>query len=166
MLIRYAKKYTRFIAGQLFFATVWVFSQLFIPRLMVDIVDSGIMLGDMNAIINRGLLMLLATVVNIASLLISIYFLTRVTAGVSRDLRCDLFEKIVDWSKETRTGFSNSTLITRTVNDVKQVSNFIDLSLRKIFTLTITVIGALVVSFSLDAKLAYVILIIIPAILI
>ena len=133
---------------------------------MVDIVDSGIMVGDMNAIINRGLLMLLATVVNIASLLISIYFLTRVTAGISRDLRCDLFEKIVDWSKETRTGFSNSTLITRTVNDVKQVSNFIDLSLRKIFTLTITVIGALVVSFSLDAKLASVILIIIPAILI
>ena len=83
-----------------------------------------------------------------------------------QDLRCDLFEKIVDWSKETRTGFSNSTLITRTVNDVKQVSNFIDLSLRKIFTLSITVIGALVVSFSLDAKLASIILIVIPAILV
>ncbi len=128
--------------------------------------DSGIMAGDMNAIVHRGLLMLAATVVNIASLLISIYFLTKVTAGISRDLRCDLFEKIVDWSKETRTGFSNSTLITRTVNDVKQVSNFIDLSLRKIFTLSITVIGALVVSFSLDAKLASIILIVIPAILV
>lgn len=166
MLIRYAKKYTRYIAGQLFFATIWVFSQLFIPRLMVDIVDSGIMAGNMNAIVHRGLLMLAATVVNIVSLLISIYFLTKVTAGISRDLRCDLFEKIVDWSKETRTGFSNSTLITRTVNDVKQVANFIDLSLRKIFTLSVTVIGALVVSFSLDAKLASIILIVIPAILV
>jgi ATP-binding cassette subfamily B multidrug efflux pump len=166
VLIRYAKKYTRYIAGQLFFATIWVFSQLFIPRLMVDIVDSGIMAGNMNAIVHRGLLMLAATVVNIVSLLISIYFLTKVTAGISRDLRCDLFEKIVDWSKETRTGFSNSTLITRTVNDVKQVANFIDLSLRKIFTLSVTVIGALVVSFSLDAKLASIILIVIPAILV
>ena len=73
---------------------------------------------------------------------------------------------MIDWSKETRTGFSNSTLITRTVNDVKQVSNLIDLSLRKIYTLTITIIGALIVSFSLDAKLASIILIIIPAILI
>jgi 6-phosphofructokinase 1 len=45
VLIRYAKKYTRYIAGQLFFATIWVFSQLFIPRLMVDIVDSGIRRG-------------------------------------------------------------------------------------------------------------------------
>lgn len=166
MLIGYAKKYTKFIIGQLFFATVWVVAQLFIPRLMVDIVDSGIMMKDMNAIIHRGLLMLLATVINIASLLTSISFLTRVTAGISRDLRADLFEKVIDWSKETRTGFSNSTLITRTVNDVKQVSNLIDLSLRKIYTLTITIIGALIVSFSLDAKLASIILIIIPAILI
>lgn len=164
MLLKYAKKYTGFIVAQLFFASVWVFSQLLIPRFMVDIVDAGIMMKDMGAIIQRGLLMLLATVFNILSLLISLYFLTKVTAGISRDLRADLFGKIVDWSKETRTGFSNSTLITRTVNDVKQVSNFIDLSLRKIFTLTITVIGALIVSFSLDAKLASMILIIIPAI--
>ncbi len=164
MLIKYAKKYSKFIIGQLFFASTWVFAQLLIPRLMVDIIDSGIMTKDMNAIVNRGLLMLLATVFNIVSLMISIYFLTKVTAGISRDLRADLFEKIIDWSKETRTGFSNSTLITRTVNDVKQVSNLIDLSLRKIFTLTVTVIGAMAVSFSLDAKLAAIILIIIPAI--
>ena len=164
MLLKYAKKYAKHIVGQLFFASTWVFAQLWIPRLMVDIVDKGIMLKDMGAIVEKGLLMLLATVFNIVSLLISIFFLTRVTAGISRDLRADLFQKIIDWSKETRAGFSNSTLITRTVNDVKQVSNFIDLSLRKIFTLTITVIGALVVSFSLDAKLASIILIIIPAI--
>ncbi|NLB08516.1 MAG: ABC transporter ATP-binding protein [Clostridiales bacterium] len=157
MLIRYAKKYSKLIVGQLFFASIWVFSQLLIPRLMVDIVDSGIMMKDMNAIIQRGLLMLLTTALNILSLLISIFFLTKVTAGISRDLRADLFEKIIGWSKETRTGFSDSTLITRTVNDVKQVSNLIDLSLRKIFTLTITIIGALVVSFALDAKLASII---------
>ncbi len=164
MLIKYVKKYATLIVGQLFFASLWVFTQLMIPRYMVDIIDVGFMMKDMNVIINRGLLMLLATVFNIISLMISISFLTRVTAGISRDLRADLFEKIIDWSKETRTSFSNSTLITRTVNDVKQVSNFIDLSLRKIFTLSITVIGALAVSFSLDVKLSFIILIIIPAI--
>lgn len=98
------------------------------------------------------------------SLLLSIYFLTRVTAGISRDLRGDLFERIIDWSKETRGSFSNSTLITRTVNDVKQVSILIDMSLRKIYTLTITVIGAVIISFSLDVKMAAIILVIIPII--
>src|SRR5690554_2470679 len=147
MLSRYAKKYSKFIVGQLLFATIWVLSQLAIPRLMVDIIDRGIMVTDMSEIVNRGLLMLLATVVNIISLLISLYFLTRVIAGIARDLRGDLFEKIIDWSKETRGSFSNSTLVTRTVNDVKQVSILIDLFLRKIFTLTITVIGAVIIAF-------------------
>ena len=127
MLKKYAKKYAKLIAGQLFFASIWVFAQLLIPRLMVDIIDSGIMIKDMGAIVSRGLAMLLATVLNILSLMISLLFLTRVTAGISRDLRSDLFGKVIGWSKETRTGFSNSTLITRTVNDVKQVSSFIDL---------------------------------------
>jgi preprotein translocase YajC subunit len=104
MLLQYAKKYSKLIAGQLLFATVWVLSQLAIPRLMVDIVDYGIMAGDMNEIVSRGMLMLLATVVNIVSLLISIYFLTRVTAGIARDLRGDLFNRIIGWSKETRGG--------------------------------------------------------------
>ena len=166
MILQYAKKYSTLIAGQLLFATIWVLSQLAIPRLMVDIIDYGIMVNDMNQIVHRGMLMLLATVVNIVSLLISIYFLTRVTAGISRDLRGDLFERIIDWSKETRGGFSNSTLITRTVNDVKQVSMLIDMSLRKIYTLTITVIGAVIISFSIDAKMALIILIIIPVIFI
>ncbi|MGI6323812.1 MAG: ABC transporter ATP-binding protein [Bacteroidales bacterium] len=166
MILQYAKKYSTLIVGQLFFATIWVLSQLAIPRLMVDIIDYGIMVNDMNEIVNRGMLMLLATVVNIVSLLISIYFLTRVTAGISRDLRGDLFERIIDWSRETRGGFSNSTLITRTVNDVKQVSILIDMSLRKIYTLTITLIGAVIISFSIDAKMASIILIIIPVIFI
>ena len=117
MLLQYAKKYSKLIAGQLLFATIWVLSQLAIPRLMVDIVDYGIMAGDMNEIVSRGMLMLLATVVNIVSLLISIYFLTRVTAGIARNLRGDLFNRIIGWSKETRGGLSNSTLVTRTVND-------------------------------------------------
>lgn len=166
MLAQYAKNYWKQIFGQLFFASIWVASQLVIPRLMVDIIDYGIALSDMNEIINRGLYMLLATVINILALLISLYFLTQVTAGISKDLRRDLFEKIIDWSRQTRLGFSNSTLITRTVNDVKQVSTFIDMSLRKIFTLTITVIGAILLSFSLDPGLASIILFIIPIILV
>lgn len=166
MLMSYAAKYGAAIVAQLLFAGVWVASQLMIPRLMVNVIDHGIMTGDMNTIVAQGLLMLLVTVINIAALLVSLLFLTRVTAGISRDLRADLFERIISWSKETRIRFSNSTLVTRTVNDVKQVSNFVDLTLRKIFTLTITVVGALLIAFSLDAKLAAVIVVIIPVVLV
>lgn len=129
---------------------------------MADIIDNGIMRTDMGYIVQRGLLMIAASVVNVASLLASLYFLTHVIAGISCDLRRDLFEKVIDWTGQARQAFSTSTLVTRNVNDVKQVSNFVDLALRKIYTLTITIIGGVAVAFTLDASLALLIFLIVP----
>ncbi|MDD2427634.1 MAG: ABC transporter transmembrane domain-containing protein, partial [Eubacteriales bacterium] len=123
ILLTYAKKYRRWIAFQLFFATIWVLSQLMIPRLMADIIDKGIMQENMSYIIRLGLVMVAVSLINVASLLANIFFLTRANAGISRDLRSDLFQKVINWSEQVRGRFSTSTLITRNVNDVRQVSN-------------------------------------------
>ncbi|NLJ95177.1 MAG: ABC transporter ATP-binding protein [Clostridiaceae bacterium] len=146
----------------LFFATIWVVSQLAIPRLMRDIVDVGILSGNMQLVISRSLLMILAAVINVGSLFAEIYFLTKITAGVQRDLRGDLFDHVIDWSASARQQFSTSSLVTRTVNDVKQIGNFIDLSLRKIYTLILTIVGSVIMSFVLDWRLALIILVVVP----
>lgn len=164
-LLRYAAPYASQIALQLVFATVWVASQLVIPWLMADIIDNGIMRSDMAYIVQRGLLMIAASVVNVASLLVMLYFLTRVSAGISRDLRGDIFEKVIDWTGQARQAFSTSTLVTRNVNDVKQVSSFVDMALRKIYTLSITIIGAVAAAFTLDANLALLMFLIVPFVL-
>ncbi|MCC6453839.1 MAG: ABC transporter ATP-binding protein [Caldilineaceae bacterium] len=161
-LMSYAKRYRTLIVLQLIFATIWVASQLLIPRLMVEIIDKGIMLNDMDYIVRIGLLMVATSIVNVVSLLIMLYFLTHVNAGISRDMRGDIFEKVIDWSEQVRQNFSTSTLITRNVNDVKQVSNFVDLALRKIYTLTITIIGSVIIAFMLDVQLALLMLLIVP----
>ncbi|NLM05901.1 MAG: ABC transporter ATP-binding protein [Tissierellia bacterium] len=166
ILFDYAKKYKKEIFLQLIFASIWVFSQLVIPGFMAQIIDRGIMVGDMNFVLTRGGFMVIASLINVLSLLVSLYFLTHVTAGISRDMRGDLFEKAIGWSKETRQNFSTSTLITRNINDVKQVSNFIDMSLRKLFTLTLTIVGSVFLAFSLDATMAAFMFLIIPFVLI
>lgn len=165
ILLRYAKRYSGWIALQLFFATAWVVTQLMIPRLMADIIDNGIMQSNMNYIIRLGLIMVGVSLLNVASLLANLLFLTRVNAGISRDLRGDLFHKVINWSEQVRGTFSTATLITRNINDVKQVSNFIDMSLRKIYTLSITIIGSVIISFTLDSQLALLIFLILPAVL-
>ena len=90
MLIKY-QKYAKYIKCSYSLQAHGCLRSL--DSLMVDIVDNGIMMKDMSAIVEKGLLMLLATVFNIVSLLISLFFLTAVTAGISRDLRADLFQK-------------------------------------------------------------------------
>lgn len=165
-LLTYVKNYRKEILLQITFATVWVLTGLAIPRLMANIIDYGIARNDMAYVYQTGLYMLGVTVLNIAVLLINLYFLTRANAGISRDLRHDIFEKVIQLSSHSRQDFSTSTLITRNVNDVKQVSNFIDLSLRKIYTTSITIIGAVIISFTLDARLALIMFIIVPIVLV
>lgn len=165
-LLNYAQNYWKHIAFQILFATLWVGSNLIIPILMANIIDYGIARNDMNYIFQTGLQMILVTVLNIAFLLVNLYFLTQANAGISRDLRRDIFSKVIRFSAHIRQDFSTSTLITRNVNDVKQVSNFIDLSLRKIYTTSITVIGAVALALSLDFQLALIMLIIVPIVLI
>lgn len=165
-LITYASKYRKEITLQVIFATLWVVTALIIPKLMANIIDYGIAKSNMRYVYQTGIIMIVVTVLNIVFLLVNIYFLTRANAGISRDLRHDIFEKVIRFSKHTRQDFSTSTLITRNINDVKQVSNFIDLSLRKIYTTSITIIGAVIIAFSLDVKLALLMFIIVPIVLI
>lgn len=166
ILNNYVKKYLKEISLQIVFATLWVITALIIPKLMANIIDYGIAKNNMKYVYQTGIIMIIVTVLNIIFLLINIYFLTRANAGISRDLRHDIFEKVIRFSAHTRQGFSTSTLITRNINDVKQVSNFIDLSLRKIYTTSITIIGAVIIAFSLDVKLALLMFIIVPIVLI
>lgn len=165
-LLPYVGRYAPQIALSLLFGSIWVASQLAIPSLMQDLIDSGIMRNDTGVILQRGGLMIAAAVVNLLSVLANIYVLTRITAGVSRDLRDAIFETVIDWSPQARQQYSTSTLVTRAVNDVKQVSNFVDLALRKIYTVSITIIGAVVMSFILDVRLALLLLVIAPFLLI
>lgn len=165
-LNNYVKKYLKEISLQIVFATLWVITALIIPKLMANIIDYGIAKNNMKYVYQTGIIMIIVTVLNIIFLLINIYFLTRANAAISRDLRHDIFKKVIHFSAHTRQNFSTSTLITRNINDVKQVSNFIDLSLRKIYTTSITIIGAVIIAFSLDVKLALLMFIIVPIVLI
>ncbi len=166
ILNNYVKKYLKEISLQIVFATLWVITALIIPKLMANIIDYGIAKNNMKYVYQTGIIMIIVTVLNIIFLLINIYFLTRANAAISRDLRHDIFKKVIHFSAHTRQNFSTSTLITRNINDVKQVSNFIDLSLRKIYTTSITIIGAVIIAFSLDVKLALLMFIIVPIVLI
>lgn len=82
---------------------------------------------DMDEIISRGVAHVVGNRCQHCVLDGVLVFFNQSTAGISRDLRGDLFGKIIDWFKEIRGKFSDSTLITRTVNDVKQVSILVDL---------------------------------------
>ncbi|AXY24794.1 hypothetical protein CL176_01490 [Suicoccus acidiformans] len=90
ILIAYLRKYWPLLIGQLSFETLWAASQLAIPRLMVNVIDAGVAQGNMELIVQNGLYMIGATLINIAALLINVYFLTQLN-GVSPETCAEIY---------------------------------------------------------------------------
>lgn len=88
---------------------------------MADIVNDGIVPGDTGAIWQIGFKMLIYALLTAASALSSSFFSAKLGTSLSRDLRNDVFEKIMSFSISEISNFSTASLITRTTNDIAQV---------------------------------------------
>lgn len=92
-----------------------------LPALMADIVNDGIVDGDSGRIWATGGLMLVWAGVAALGALISSFLSARIGTAVARDMRGDLYKKILSFSIAEIDKFSTASLITRTTNDVAQV---------------------------------------------
>ena len=108
----------------LLFATgIQVYTTLRLPALMADIINNGIMTGDNNYILMTGLKMIGLTIVSAAGSLTSSIFAARVGTFFARDIRKEIFTKIINFNLLDLKSFSTASLLTRTTNDVNQVQN-------------------------------------------
>ncbi len=124
-LFRFLKPYWWQVIILIFSTVVQVYTTLMLPALMADIINKGIVPGDINHIWFIGLQMVGMAVLSAIASLISSYFSARVGANFARDLRVAVFTKIINLNILDTKDFSTASLITRTTNDVSQVQNVV-----------------------------------------
>ena len=107
-------------------------------------------------ILSIGLRMLLLTVLLTAFAIGAGYCLSKLGAGVGRDLRRDVFRKVTYFNNKEMDEFSGASLITRSTNDVMQVQNFLSMGLRMLCFAPIMGIGGLIMGLSKCLNLAWV----------
>lgn len=90
-----------------------------------------------------GRMILMALLAVVTSIMVS-YLASRTSAGVARDIRAAVFEKVSNFSSAEFDNFSASTLITRTTNDVSQVQQVIFMVIRMAFIAPIMGIGGVI----------------------
>lgn len=90
------------------------------------------------------------------------YFAIKASSGFANDLRKDLFHQIQKFSFKNIDQYNAGSLITRLTNDITQIQNMIQMMLRMALRAPGMLIGALIMALSLNAKLAMVILCVIP----
>jgi len=136
--------------------------ELMLPLVMTEIVDEAIPAGDVNAIFRLGLLMILISLAAMACGVLSAKYATFASQGFGANLRQALFDKVQEFSFADIDRFSSASLITRTTNDVNAMTMMLNMGLRMLFRAPAMLIFALVISFSINKKLASILFVIIP----
>ena len=136
--------------------------ELMLPLVMTEIVDVAIPAGDVWYVFKLGLLMIVISLAAMACGVLSAKYATFASQGFGANLRQALFEKVQEFSFADIDRFSSASLITRMTNDVNQLTMMLTMGLRLLFRAPAMLLFALFISFSINAKLACVLLVIIP----
>ena len=111
-------------------------------------------------ILSSGLIMLAIALLGSVAAMISAFLSSRVGAGVARDLRKAVFEKVESFSNTEFNKFSTASLITRTTNDITQVQMLMIMLLRIVLFAPMMGVGALYKAITHSTSMTWIILLI------
>ncbi len=144
------------------FAGLEVLLEIIIPFFMADIIDKGIYGGDMNVLLKLGVMMGICV---IAGLLLGFFAgaeAANASAGFAKNLRKDMYYHIQEFSFANIDKFSTASLVTRLTTDVTNIQNAYMMIIRIAVRAPLMLIFALIISWTINWKLALIFLIMIP----
>ena len=161
-LLKNLKPYWLSIIGVIVFVFLQSLSELYLPTLMSDIVDTGVVNGDVNYIIRIGGWMILIAVIAMISSIFGSYLAAKAATGFGRDLRTKVFIKVESFSLEEFDEKGTASLIVRTTNDITQIQQLAVTMLRMFLRAPLLFIGGIIMAVLKDAELSLVLVVILP----
>jgi len=165
-IMSYLKPHKIAITIALILMLVELVVELTHPLFMAKIIDDGIMVGDLSAVMKWGGIMVGMSLFAFISGIINSYFAAHVGHSFGYEVRRSLYTKIQSFSFSNFNLFPTSSLITRMTNDVSQVQNTIFASLRIMLRAPLLVIGGVTMALIVNVRLSLFFLLVIPPLLI
>lgn len=154
---KYLKKYKVPFLVAIFCVTCEAICDLLGPTLMSNIINSGIDHRLLSKVYYWGTLMLIVTAVGACFAVTRNILASKVSQLMGKDLRYDLFEKIVYFSEQSTDKIESGSLITRMTNDTSQVVQFVNGIMRIFMKAPITCIGSIVLATMLNFRLSLIV---------
>ena len=161
-LFKHLKKYRKESLFAPFFKMIEALFDLFVPLVVADIINVGIMTEDKRYVYSRcGLLVILA-VIGLFCSIVAQYFAAKAAVGCASELRHSLFAHIQTLGFSEIDGLGTETLITRMTSDINQVQSGINLFLRLFLRSPFVVFGAMIMAFTINFRSAMIFAVSIP----
>ena len=159
---RFLKPFRAQIVLVLLLAFLQSVANLYLPTLMADIVDKGIVTGDNDYILRIGGIMLLITLGGTLCTILGAFFAARVAVGFGRIVRRQLFSHVEQFSLHEFDTVSTASLITRTTNDTNQVQQVLVILMTMMITAPMMAIGGVILALAQDTTLAWILVVVVP----
>jgi ATP-binding cassette subfamily B protein len=141
------------------FMLLEVAMEMIIPLLMASIIDDGVNKGDMKHIFLVGACMIVVAFIGLFAGVMGGKYGALASTGLARNLRAAMFRKVNTYSFGNIDKFSTASLVTRMTTDVTNIQNAYQMILRMGVRAPMSMIIAMVLSFTISPKLASVYLI-------
>ena len=161
-LSKYLKPYALFAVLTPLSMVGEVLGDLLQPKLMSKIVDDGVLGQDMNLIIRTGLLMLLVLIGGGACGIAASAFGGIASQSFSRDLRVDVFKRVMGLSFEQTDKFTTGSLVTRLTADITAIQQMVDFVLRMLVRDSLLFFGGIIMMLTLNVRFGIIILCALP----
>ena len=157
-ILEHIKRYRGMIFTIIILTVLQVGSTLLTPTILASLVSNGILKQDQATIIQQGGLMLLTTTLDLVLSVTVVRFVGKFSAGLARDLRLSMFNKIQRFSTQDFQKFGTSSYINRTTRDIQSLSQTIGFSMNLILMAPLMFIGSIVLSMRMNFELSLVLL--------
>ena len=153
--LKYFKPYIPYILAAVVLLFAEAMLELALPGYMADIIDDGIIAGDMKQIYKIGILMIgISAAIVLCATGVSL-FASKTAARSARDIRKAVFRKVMYFANEEMEDFSTASLITRSTNDIQQIQMAAVMTLRLGMFAPVMGIGAIIKALRTSVSLAW-----------
>ena len=150
MLIRLLRTYLRPYVAQIVVVVALLVAQtagnLYLPNLTADIINNGVVKGNLHYIWTTGAEMLAITLVLGGISIVAVYWASRVAMGAGADMRGGVFTQVQAFSARDIDRFGTPSLITRNTNDIQQIQLFLQMALTLMVVAPIMCVGGVILA--------------------
>ncbi len=146
LLRTFVRPYTRQVALVVTLMVAQTIGNLYLPNLNADIINNGVVNGDIHYIWTTGALMLAITLAIGVVAVVAVYWASRVAMGTGADLRAAVFTQVQGFSAHEVNRFGTPSLITRNTNDIQQIQLFLQMALLLMVMAPIMCVGGVIMA--------------------
>ncbi|KAA9008417.1 ABC transporter ATP-binding protein [Paenibacillus spiritus] len=161
-LFKHLKPYRLSVAAILTFVFLQSLGDLYLPTLMSDIVNKGIVRDNRDYIWRVGGFMLLVAGIGAVCSIAASFLSAKVAAGFGRDTRSRMFNHVENFTLHEFDKLGTASLITRTTNDITQVQTVLTMILRMMIGAPMMMIGGIIMAVYEDAMLSLIFVVVVP----